>query len=300
MNVVEPHPAGQPLAPGYVVIEHLSRGQRLDVYDVWSDERDCRCVAKLLRPDCLENDRARRRLKREGRLLKRLTHPHLVRAYETIDDPFPIVIMETLTGETLSHFVHTRRRRLPAYNLTFLGIQLCSVVQYLHRHRLLHLDLKPSNIMAEQGMAKLFDLSLARAPGREAGGIGTQPYMAPEQARGGTLTEATDIWGIGAVLYTAATARLPFPSEEEDRYEQLERRADLVGAHRRLPRTLARAIDACLEPLPARRPGIKDLAQLLSEHVGWPPLDTVRPQAAAGSSSVSSATARRYRNDVAA
>src|SRR5205814_8419949 len=135
MGVELPLEAGVRLAQGYLVVEHLSRGHRLDVYDVWSEERGCRCVAKLLRPDCMDNDRARRRLEREGRLLKRLAHPHLVRAYETIAGSSPIVITEALTGATLSYLIHTRRRRLPAYNLTFLGIQLCSVIEYLHRHR---------------------------------------------------------------------------------------------------------------------------------------------------------------------
>ncbi len=78
---VTPRPLarGSAIAPGYEVIEHLSRGRTLDVYDVWSDERACRCIAKTLRADRSEDRWARRRLETEGRLLRRLTHPHIVR-----------------------------------------------------------------------------------------------------------------------------------------------------------------------------------------------------------------------------
>ena len=70
---------------------------------------------------------------------------------------------------------------------------------------MLHLDLKPSNIIATHGMAKVLDLSVARPPGPHRGGIGTTGYMAPEQSLGGELGPYTDVWGIGAMLYEVAT-----------------------------------------------------------------------------------------------
>src|SRR5206468_1784761 len=85
--MTEPLPAGAPLAPGYEVIEHLKRTLSLDVYDVWSTEIEARCIAKTLRGDHLDDERARRRLTREGWLLETLTHPHIVRIYETLTEP---------------------------------------------------------------------------------------------------------------------------------------------------------------------------------------------------------------------
>ena len=246
-------PEGASLAPGYEVLEHLSRSRGFDVYEVWSEERDCRCAGKVLRPDRLDDRRARARLAQEGRLLARLTHPYFVRAYETIPGPSPVVILETLTGETLAHMVASRSRRLPAADLIEIGIQLCSAIGYLHRRGYLHLDLKPSNLTIDYGMVKVLDLSIARRPGPSRRGAGTRQYMAPEQARGERIGEKTDVWGIGAVLYEAATGTRPFEAFEERRYDQLERRADRVASHRRLPRELAQAIDGCLEPDPAAR-----------------------------------------------
>ncbi|MGH3144599.1 MAG: serine/threonine-protein kinase, partial [Rubrobacter sp.] len=71
--------AGSILAPGYEIVEHLHQSNNFDVYDVFSEERACRCIAKAPRQDLLESPKVRRGLLREGRLLKKLTHPHIVR-----------------------------------------------------------------------------------------------------------------------------------------------------------------------------------------------------------------------------
>ncbi len=80
--------------------------------------------------------------------------------------------------------------------------------------------------------------------------MGTLEYMAPEQARGGYLGPATDVWGIGAVLFEAATGEPPFEAYDEDRYEQLERRAEPVRWYRRVPATFDDLVAGCLEPEP--------------------------------------------------
>jgi serine/threonine protein kinase len=266
-EIAPPLGKGELLAPDYTVKTHIRRGRALDVYGVWSEERACRCVAKVLRPDRIEDRRARGMLLREGRILKRLTHLHIVRAYEILEEPQPTVILETLTGSTLAYLIAVhRRRRLPLFSLVFLGLHLCSAMHYLHRQGLLHLDLKPSNIVSNLGLAKVLDLSIARRPGRaRRRGIGTRQYMAPEQARGGLLSEATDVWGIGAVLFHAATGRPPFEAETGQKYQQLERRADLIRTHRRVPAAFATMVDRCLDPEPSQRPAVGELAELLNK-----------------------------------
>ena len=258
--------AGELIAPGYEVIAHLHQSDDLDVYDVLSEERNCRCIAKVLRQDRLDYRRARRRLLYEGRLLQRFTHPHIVRAYETLTRPDPVLILETLTGATLEHLLDERRQRLALVDVVFLGLHLCSAMHYLHRHGILHLDLKPSNIVSDRGMAKVLDLSIARSPGRGSRGLGTPQYMSPEQARGDFLSEATDVWGIGVVLFEAATGRRAFDSSDtEAEYEQLERRAEPVRSLRRVPAAFATAVDSCLDPDPARRPTVDELYAILNE-----------------------------------
>ena len=297
-----PLAAGVLIAPGYEAIEHLRRGRNLDVYDVWSERRACRCVVKSLRPDRLGREGPTRRLLEEGRLLCRLTHPHIVRAYEVIEAPLPMFVMETLVGETVGHMIEARELELSAEEVAYLGLHLASAVRYLHVHGWLHLDLKPSNVIAECGRAKLIDLSVARPPGPAYGGIGTFYYKSPEQIRGGELGPAADVWGIGTVLFEAATGQQAFddpdadeldsvepdepyegsdePYESEDlptseradesEYPQiltLARRADEL---RPLPGELADLIAACLRPEPERRPGVGELLEALEPIAGLP------------------------------
>jgi eukaryotic-like serine/threonine-protein kinase len=286
----QPLAPGRTLAPGYEVVEHLRRGHRLDVYDVWSIERQARCIAKTAIPERAVEPLTRRRLLTEGRLLARLTHPNLVRAYgivEAIEQPRPVVILETLTGETLDRVIHLRANRLPLGDVVVLGLQLTSAIGYLHRHGWLHLDLKPANIVVEAGQARVLDLSLARRPGRGRPGSGTRGYMAPEQAVGGWLSPETDTWGIGTVLYEALTGREPFEdvlvsSSVEggprrslaERHPETVIRAPSVRRFRRLPSDLAALVDACLEPIPTRRPSIAHLSARLTEISGIDPRAT--------------------------
>jgi eukaryotic-like serine/threonine-protein kinase len=262
-----PRRAGSAIAPGYEVIRHIHRSNVYDVYDAWSGARECRCIVKALRPDRLAERATRRRLIAEGRLLESLTHPGIVRAYETLTRPEPLVVSETLTGETVAHLVQRRARRLAARELAFLGLQLASAVGYLHRRGYVHLDLKPSNVVAESGRAKLIDLSIARRPGRARPGVGTWCYMAPEQARGGIVGEPADVWGIGVVIWEAACGETPFADESVD-YPQLVGRAPALASRRRLPRALARAVDACLEPRAADRPTVAELRAVLEPVAG--------------------------------
>jgi serine/threonine protein kinase len=259
---------GERLASCYRVIAHLSRGNHLDVYDAYSEERACRVVAKTPRPDRLEDRETVRALMREGRLLKKFTHPHIVRAYEVLKEPRPTVILETLTGATLAYLIDTAPQRLAVPDIVHLGVHLCSALHYLHAHDVLHLDLKPSNIISESRLAKIIDLSIARSPGQGREGAGTTQYMAPEQITGGYLSPATDVWGVGAVLWEATTGEEPFNADDEDdeepSYEQLERRIVPIRSYRRVPAAFASLVESCLEPDPAHRPTVDELREGLT------------------------------------
>ena len=259
---MRPFGRGREIAPGTTILEHLHRSAGLDVYDAWNEPRGCRVIVKTLRPDRLRKPGARRKLLREGRLLKRLTHPHIVRAYEVHDASRPAVIMETLTGQTVEHLITEARRPLSAAELANLGAHVAAALRHLHGEGVLHLDLKPSNVVAENGRAKVIDLSHARPPGRIRAGNGTWCYMAPEQARGGEVDAAADLWGLGILLYAAALRSNPLAdiAEQLDVDEpQLHARPAPLGRSRpRLPAGLSTLIDACLELEPAARPGLDE------------------------------------------
>jgi serine/threonine protein kinase len=273
-----PHGPGTEIASGYRVVAHMRRGEDLDVYDVWSDRRACRCVAKTLRPDRALKQRTRARLLREGRLLQSLTHPHVVRVYEVITSPEPLLIEETLPGETLAHLIDRQQSWLRAPDVAMLGIHLCSAIGYLHATGWLHLDIKPSNIVSSHGLAKVLDLSLARKPGCTRGGSGTPGYMAPEQVAGGELGPFTDVWGIGATLYEAATGIEACECQDESAtvFGPAGAQKSIcvpqpVRRLRRLPLPLATAIDAALSPAPRDRPTIAELGSHLAASMGLRP-----------------------------
>jgi serine/threonine protein kinase len=285
---LSPLEPGTPIAPGYEVIAHLSRGRRLDVYDAWDRARGCRCVVKALRPERLDDGRARELLLEEGGLLRRLAHPHLVRGYEVLAEPEPLVVMETLGGQTLAHMIDAGGPLGPA-DAAQLGLQLGSAVRYLHDNGVLHLDLKPSNVVAEAGRARLIDLSVARPPGPAPPGVGTWCYMAPEQATGGALGPAADVWGIGAVLFEAAVGAAPFedPDGDDADYDtgsseletytgpwpQVERSASRVDELAEVPASLAEVVAACLRADPAGRPTVVEAIAALEPLTGLPPAE---------------------------
>src|SRR3954452_12800488 len=191
-------PPGAEVLPGHRVEQLLSRGGRGDTYDVTSLERDCRVVVKVVRPDRLGEDRVRAALLTEGALLTTLAHPHLVRGYEVFTAPRPAVVLETLPGATLTALLEDAR--LGVADAAVLGRQLVSVLGYVHREGWVHLDVKPDNVVVQEGRAVVIDLGLATRPGRIERGLGTDGYAAPEQDEGGTVAPATDVWGVGATL----------------------------------------------------------------------------------------------------
>ena len=164
----------------YRLLEQLSSGHACDTWDAWSEERQCRVIVRT-------GD-----VRGEGRLLRSLTHPNIVRVYEVHRD---WIVLETISGSTLAAIGDLERE-----DAVEMGRQLCSAAAYLHRKGWLHLDLTPDNLIADGGRLKVIDFSIAQRPGPVESGTGTRRWMAPEQEHGGVATTATDVWGIAAVL----------------------------------------------------------------------------------------------------
>lgn len=257
---------GDEIVPGYEVVRLLRRGSRLDTYDVYSHERFCRCVLKVLRADRQDEDHCRDALVREGTLLRDLTHPHLLRAYEVFEHPRTAIVLETLTGDTLAALIEDAA--LSPLDTALLGSQLASALGYLHRHGWLHLDVKPSNVVVQGGRAILLDLSVASRPGDGRPHAGTVGYLAPEQVSGRGLSSASDVFGLAVTMGEALTGLPPL-------HEPGWRRAGVAASRptrsfrRRLARTpepLAGLILASLDADPAQRPPMSDVRTALSQY----------------------------------
>ena len=211
---------GAEIAPGRTVVKALGGGRRYHVHLVWDERLFALMVAKLIRPDQVEDERALRELRQEADALDQLAHPVLVRgSTPSLDGPHPHLLIEHLEGPD------ARAADPPARAASDGAADSARPAHRrdapLHgRREWVHLDVKPDNIV--MGIPpRLIDLSIARPferAKRLRGSIGTDAYMPPEQcdadAHPGEVGAPSDVWGLGATLYHAIAGRVPFPREK--------------------------------------------------------------------------------------
>ena len=226
-------PEGHEIAPGRTTLKAIGGGNRYEVYLVWDERHFTVMVAKILRPDLVEEEYALRGLRREMEALEALAHPVLLRGFAShVEGPYPHVLVEHLEGPTLRRLIK-KNGALPIEQTLPLGLHVASVLHYMAEEGWVHLDLKPDNLV--MGIPpRVIDLSLARTIERAqrlTDYIGTNAYMPPEQCNPrGDVGPPADVWGLGATLYHAVAGRLPFRRPRtrdgdaplEDRFPQLE------------------------------------------------------------------------------
>jgi serine/threonine-protein kinase len=151
------------------------------------------------------------RCAREAAILAQLDHPGIPKIIPIAAKGRPYLAMEYVPGQTL-YDVLEQRRPLPAADAVRLASRLCEILDYIHRRNLVHLDLKPGNIIiSDDGAPHIIDFGIARAPARisllgwSAAGTGTPGYMAPEQIQGDRVDARTDVYGVGAILHACVT-----------------------------------------------------------------------------------------------
>ena len=267
--------AGQRLFDRFVLGRILGRGG-MGVVWLAQDEKLRRPVALKFLPEQFTQDAlALDDLRTETSRALELTHPHIVRTYDLVEDPalgIAAISMEYVDGDNLSNLrVERPHRWFEPEEIREWVRQLCEALAYAHsRPRVVHRDLKPANLMiTAAGEMKVADFGVARSlvdsasrvsAGANSSG-GTLVYMSPQQALGGRAAVADDIYALGATLYDLLTGRPPFYSGNI--YEQLknlvpptvaERRLDLRDVDAPIPAGWESTIAACLEKDPAKRP----------------------------------------------
>ena len=264
---------GDELVPGRTVQQSLGGGLRYKAFLTWNEDLLAPTVVKILRPDLVGDEGARRSIAKEGALLRTIDHPYFMRllAADT-DGPRPFLELEFLDGPRLSTLLH-RHGAFSGDQLYPLGRQLAAAIHYLHKQGLVHLDVKPRNIIMGP-VPRLIDLSIARRLDEVAtlkSPLGTDAYMAPEQCDRALLRSigpGTDVWGVGVTLYQAATRQLPYPKGRRDgtgpdRWPQLV--ADAEPPPAKVDRRAAEVIMWCLRRDPAQRPSPLQLFEAFDE-----------------------------------
>ncbi len=178
-----------------------------------------RVAVKLLREQYASDEGFLTRFQREARAAASLSHPNVVAIYDVgTEGNLQYIVMELVVGRTLKQVIQQEAPLNPLRTIE-LGRQICEALQYAHRHKIVHRDVKPHNILVtEEGRAKIADFGIAVALGASSltqSGyvVGSAHYISPEQARGDPTTAYSDLYSTGIVLYEMATGQLPFEGE---------------------------------------------------------------------------------------
>jgi serine/threonine protein kinase len=190
------------------------------VYRARSRRSGTDVALKILLPQVSEDRNILRRFEREMSILEKLDHPNIVRYLGDGNDKGRLYYaMELVDCGTLKDELELRGR-LPWRKVCRYGQQICSALQHAHNHGIIHRDLKPGNLfLSGNGQLKLGDFGIARDTGSvdltDSGmTVGTYAFMAPEQIRGGSqVSDKTDLYSLGCLLYLMLTGQLPFQGE---------------------------------------------------------------------------------------
>ena len=198
----------------------LGRGAMGEVYEAIRSD-GVPAAVKLLNARSTASTTLVERFHREMEVAARLESPHIVRVYELsrADAPVPFIAMERLHGTDLA----TRLRaesRIPSDELVVLLDQVARGLEVARQAGVVHRDLKPHNLFFHAGSTwKILDFGVSKVVGSEGtltgdGIVGTPQYMAPEQASGGQVTHAADVYALGAIAYRCLTGRSPFKGRD--------------------------------------------------------------------------------------
>ena len=249
----------------YVLLDRIGSGSMGRVYKAHHAMMDRTVALKIIAPEIASNERVVARFQREMKLVGRLDHPNVVRAFDA-DQIHRIlyIVMEYVTGKSLGELV--KKHPIPAADMAEYAFQAALGLAHAHEQGIVHRDVKPSNILlTDDRKIKVLDLGLgvlmeadSAATFATADGIavGTVDYMSPEQACGREVDGRSDLYGLGCSIYYLLTGKLPFPGSSP--IERLGKR--ISGRHVPITEHLpdlapnfVRVIDRLLAPKPHER-----------------------------------------------
>ena len=191
-----------------------------EIYRAHDEHLDRDVAIKVLPPQTFSDDSARKYFRKEALALSKLNHPNIATIHDfDTQQGIDFIVMEYVPGVTLNERIADHA--LTEKEITQLGLQLVEGLAAAHDQHVIHRDLKPNNLrLTPDGRLKILDFGLAKlaesptpdaeTESRGLAGVGTLPYMSPEQLRGERVDARSDIWGAGTVLYEMATRHFAF------------------------------------------------------------------------------------------
>lgn len=277
-----PQASTAPLAVGavlggrYEILRLLGEGGMGAVYKARDRELDRPVALKTIRPVLAAGSSMLARFKQELLLSRQVTHKNVIRIYDLGEaDGVKFITMEFVEGRDLRSILH-EREKLSAQESVEIVRQVCEALGAAHGVGVIHRDLKPQNIMQENGGRILvMDFGLARTmagDGMTQTGalVGTLEYMSPEQALGKQLDQRSDLFSVGLILYELLTGKMPFQAESAlaSLVKRTQERAVPVSdLDQTIPGRLSAVVSKCLESDPAMR--YQTATEMLRDLEAW-------------------------------
>jgi serine/threonine protein kinase len=208
--------AGDRLLPGLLAWELLGGGNHCESWLAWSEDLWSPVVVKLPRPDEVSDAGVWEDLLLETRAHQGVGHPGFQRLWRAeLEAEVPHLVLEYVEGPTLDSLHEQSVLTVP--DVLLLGLQLAASLRHLHRHRLVHLDVKPGNAVVRQGRVVLLDLGALTPAGRVYvhDAPGTTTYMPPELLEDGVVTPGCDVFALGVTLRELLEAAPTLPVVDE-------------------------------------------------------------------------------------
>lgn len=247
-------PTGRLIAERYRLVERIDRGGTAEVWRARDERLDRDVALKIL------GDRAdpafRERFTTEARRAAAVSHPNIVTIFdEGQDGDDAFIVMEDVRGRSLRDVI-AERGALPVSEAVAIVTQIAGALDATHRAGLVHLDVKPANVILDaSGNAKLTDFGIARAArdSEERELVGTARYIAPERVEGRPVTPRSDVYGLALVAFELLTGQPAFAGVEN---EDLLRDRIAGGAPhiRSIDRALSETADVVIAKGLAREP----------------------------------------------
>ncbi|MBI5033792.1 MAG: serine/threonine protein kinase [Chloroflexi bacterium] len=207
----------------YRLIEKLGQGGMAQVYKAYQPDLERYVAIKVLHPHLTGDEEFAARFRHEAKAIAALEHPHIVRVYDfDANGGLAFLVMEYLSGTSLK----ARLRELNALHAHIefaetvrLVAALADALAYAHHRGVIHRDVKPSNVilttdgrpvLSDFGIARIIDATIIT---NSSGSVGTPAYMSPEQGKGDSGDERSDIYALGVVMYQLSTGHLPFDAD---------------------------------------------------------------------------------------
>jgi serine/threonine-protein kinase len=250
----------------YIILDRIGSGSMGRVYRAHHVMMDRVVALKIIAPEIASNERVVARFQREMKLVGRLDHPNVVRAFDADQiNKILYIVMEYVTGLSLGERLK-KKGPIPPAEMIDYAAQAARGLAHAHEQGIVHRDIKPTNILlTDDRRIKILDLGLgvlmeadSAATFATADGIavGTVDYMSPEQACGREVDGRSDLYGLGCSMYHLMSGKLPFPGTSP-----IERLGKRIGGRHTpitdylpdIPASFVRVLDKLLAHKPHER-----------------------------------------------